>query len=243
MSELLNILPVKKPNEKPHELNEVLLPAPFLLAIVAPPRAGKSNLIINLICNSEFYRGNKKDHYFDDIYYCSPTQSFDKTTSSALKMLDNVVQIDDLDQLYHLDIVLRQLMAEQSAEEDLTKRKKILIVLDDCIGIMEKNKEIALLSTKYRHYSISMIVVGQSYRKIPLLIRNCATGLVMFSLANGREVEKVFEEIGSGFPDFYSMYEYSTEKKYNFLFCNIEHQKVYHNFTELLYDKDTSMTD
>ena len=131
MSDLLNILPVKKPSEKPHELNEVLLPHAFLLALVAPPRAGKSNLIINLICNSEFYRGNKKDHYFDDIYYyCSPTQSFDKTTMNALKMLDNVVQIDDLDQLYHLDIVLRQLMAEQAAEEDLSKRKKILIVLD-----------------------------------------------------------------------------------------------------------------
>jgi len=243
MSSLLNILPVKKPNEKPHELNEVLLPHAFLLAVVAPPRAGKSNLIINLICNSEFYRGNKKDHYFDDIYYCSPTQSFDKTTMNALKMLDNVVQIDDLDQLYHLDIVLRQLMAEQSAEEDLTKRKKILVVLDDCVGIMQKNPEIALLATKYRHYGISMIVVSQSFRKLPLLIRNCATGLIVFNLANGREVEKVYEEHGSGFPNWYDMYEISTEKKYNFIYMDIEHQKVYHNFNELLYDKDTAMAD
>ena len=243
MSDLLNILPVKKPNEKPHELNEVLLPHAFLLAVVAPPRAGKSNLIINLICNSEFYRGNKKDHYFDDIYYCSPTQSFDKTTMNALKMLDNVVQIDDLDQLYHLDSVLRQRMAEQSAAEDLTKRKKILVVLDDCVGIMQKNPEIALLATKYRHYGISMIVVSQSFRKLPLLIRNCATGLIVFNLANGREVEKVYEEHGSGFPNWYDMYEISTEKKYNFIYMDIEHQKVYHNFNELLYDKDTAMAD
>jgi len=219
------------------------MPHAFLLAVVAPPRAGKSNLIINLICNSEFYRGNKKDHYFDDIYYCSPTQSFDKTTMNALKMLDNVVQIDDLDQLYHLDIVLRQLMAEQSAEEDLTKRKKILVVLDDCVGIMQKNPEIALLATKYRHYGISMIVVSQSFRKLPLLIRNCATGLIVFNLANGREVEKVYEEHGSGFPNWYDMYEISTEKKYNFIYMDIEHQKVYHNFNELLYDKDTAMAD
>ena len=243
MSELLNILPVKKPIEKPHELNEVLLPHAFLLAIVAPPRAGKSNLIINLICNSEFYRGNKKDHYFDDIYYCSPTQSFDKTTMNALKLLDNVVQIDNLDQLYHLDIVLRQLMAEQAAEEDTTKRKKILVVLDDCVGIMQKNPEIALLATKYRHYGISMIVVSQSFRKLPLLIRNCATGLIVFNLSNGREIEKVYEEHGSGFPNWYDMYQISTEKKYNFIYMDIEHQKVYHNFSELLYDKDTAMAD
>ena len=243
MSELLNILPVKKPIEKPHDLNEVLLPHAFLLAVVAPPRAGKSNLIINLICNSEFYRGNKKDHYFDDIFYCSPTQNFDKTTMNALKMLDNVVQIDDLDQLYHLDIVLRQLMAEQAAEEDLSKRKKILFLMDDCVGIMQKNPEIALLSTKYRHYGISMIVVSQSFRKLPLLIRNCATGLIVFNLANGREVEKVYEEHGSGFPNWYDMYEISTEKKYNFIYMDIERQKVYHNFSELLYDKDTAMAD
>lgn len=243
MSELLNILPVKKPIEKPHDLNEVLPPHAFLLAVVAPPRAGKSNLIINLICNSEFYRGNKKDHYFDDIFYCSPTQNFDKTTMNALKMLDNVVQIDDLDQLYHLDIVLRQLMAEQAAEEDLSKRKKILFLMDDCVGIMQKNPEIALLSTKYRHYGISMIVVSQSFRKLPLLIRNCATGLIVFNLANGREVEKVYEEHGSGFPNWYDMYEISTEKKYNFIYMDIERQKVYHNFSELLYDKDTAMAD
>ena len=71
-------------------------------------------------------------------------------------------------------------------------------------------------------------------------VTGSATGTALGSFTFKR---KVFEEIGSGFPDFYQMYEYSTEKKYNFLFCNIEHQKVYHNFTELLYDKDTAMPD
>jgi hypothetical protein len=237
MSELLKILPVKKPAEKPSDLNPVLLPHPFLLSLCAPPRSGKSNSIINLICNSEFYRGNKKDHYFDDVFYCSPTSCFDKTTCNALKLLDNCIQIHELDQLYSLDIFLRQIMKEQS-EAEPEERKKILIVLDDMVGIMEKNKEIALLATKYRHYGISIIAVTQSYKKLPLLIRNCTTGLIVFGLHNEKEVEKVYDEHGCGFPCWYDMYSLATSQKYNFLYMNIEGQKVYHNFETLLYDKD-----
>jgi len=107
----LTVLPVKKPKDAPSDLNPILLPHAFLLMIVAPPRSGKSNLIINLICNSEFYRGKRGDHYFKDIYYLSPTQEFDKTTMNALKMLDNVVQISDTDQLLHMDVILKSLMA------------------------------------------------------------------------------------------------------------------------------------
>lgn len=238
MSELLKILPVKKKPELPSDLNPTLLPHPFLLSLVAPPRAGKSNAIINLICNSEFYRGNKPDHYFDDIWYCSPTSCFDKTTCDALKLLDNCIQIHELDQLYSLDIFLRQIMKEQ-AEVEVEERKKVLIVLDDLVGIMSKNVEIALLATKYRHYGISIIVVSQSFRKLPLLIRNCTTGLIVFGLHNEREVDKVFEEHGCSFPCWYDLYNFATKERYNFLYMDIEHQKVYHNFTTLLYDIDT----
>lgn len=233
----LTILPVKKPKEAPSDLNPILLPHAFLLMIVAPPRSGKSNLIINLICNSEFYRGKRGAHYFDDIYYLSPTQEFDKTTMNALKMLDNVVQISDLDQLQHADVILKSLQAEQRSTPK-EERKKILLIFDDMIGFLKRNSEIALLSCKYRHYDLSIIVVAQSYRAIPPLIRNCATGLITFGLANGKEYEKIHEEIGSGFKDFEIMFDYATEKRYGFLYVNIEGQKVYKNFDECIYDKD-----
>ena len=233
----LKVLPVKKPKDEISDLNPILLPHAFLLMIVAPPRSGKSNLIINLICNSEFYKGKKKDHYFHDIYYLSPTSEFDKTTMTALKTLDNCVQISDLDQLLHMDVILKSLMMEQRAVPK-EERKKILIVLDDCVGYMKRNSEIAMLATKYRHYDLSIIVVAQSYRAIPPLIRNCATGLITFALANAKETEKIHEEIGCGFPDFETMFNYATEKRYQFLYTNIEGQKIYKNFDELLYDKD-----
>lgn len=233
----LAVLPVKKPKEAPSDLNPILLPHAFLLMIVAPPRSGKSNLIINLICNSEFYRGKHGKHYFDDIYYLSPTQEFDKTTMNALKMLDNVVQISDLDQLQHADVILKSLQAEQR-NTPKEERKKILLIFDDMIGFLKRNSEIALLSCKYRHYDLSIIVVAQSYRAIPPLIRNCATGLITFGLANGKEYEKIHEEIGSGFKDFETFFDYATEKRYGFLYVNIEGQKVYKNFDECIYDKD-----
>jgi hypothetical protein len=46
------------------------------------------------------------------------------------------------------------------------------------------------------------------------------------------------EEYLGGFPDGEMLYNFATEKKYNFLYTDIEHQIVYHNFnTPALYDK------
>ena len=238
----LVVRPVKKPIEKDHGINPILMPHAFLKIIVAPPRSGKSNCIINLICNSDFYRGKTGDHYFDEIYYLSPTQCFDKTTMNALKMLDNVVQISDVDQLLHSDVILKTLQAEQKALP-ADERRRILVVFDDMIGYMKRNSEVALLATKYRHYSLSIIIVAQSYRAIPPLIRNCANAMICFGLSNYKEYEKIYEEIGSGFPEFETMFNYATEKKYSFIYCDIERQKVFRNFEEILYDKGADTPD
>ena len=233
----LEILPVRKPKEEPSDLNPILLPHAFLLCVVAPPRSGKSNLIMNLICNTEFYRGKKRDPYFEEVYYLSPTSCFDKTTSKALSLQDNVIQISDPDELMNADIFLRQIQAEQAALP-IEERKRILIVFDDMMGIIKKNPEIGLLATKYRHYGLSIICVAQSYRGMPILMRNCMTACITFNLHNPNETKKLMEEYLGGFPDGEMMYNFATEKKYNFLYTDIEHQTIYHNFnTPALYDK------
>jgi hypothetical protein len=234
----LEVLSVKKQKEPPSDLNPILLPHAFLMCLVAPPRAGKSNLIMNLICNSEFYRGKKKDHYFDEIYFLSPTSVFDKTTAKALSLMDNCIQISDPYELLHCDIFLQQLQAEQ-ASMPIEERKRILVVFDDMVQYLKTNKEIGLLACKYRHYGLSIICVAQSYRAIPLLMRNCATAIITFNLHNPNEVRKMVEEYLGGFPDGEMLYNHATEKKYNFLYADIEHQKLYHNFNiPALYCKD-----
>jgi hypothetical protein len=67
--------------------------------------------------------------------------------------------------------------------------------------------------------------------------------MICFGLSNYKEYEKIYEEIGSGFPEFETMFNYATEKKYGFIYCDIERQKVYRNFEEILYDKGADTPD
>lgn len=238
---MLKVLPVKMNLPAPDDLNPVLPPHAFNLGIIAPPRSGKSNLIMNLLLNPDFYY-NKKKHpysYFDEIYYLSPTQTFDFTTKSLLPKLDNLIQISDPDELANADILLEQLQKEQSdAEEE--DRKKILVIFDDMVGIIEKLPKLVQLATKFRHYSMSIITVSQSYRRIPSTMRNCWTALIFYDLKNQKEFIKIHDEFTGSIPNSEALIQQIVKKRYDFVYFNIERQTFYHNFEKLVWSRDES---
>ena len=107
----LEVLKVKDIKTKVHKLDKKLKdPLPkhaLLMLLIAPPRSGKSALIANLIANSNFSNGVE---YWDNIYYCSPTQDFDNTTKKYLKKMDNVIQISEHSDLVHLESILKDII-------------------------------------------------------------------------------------------------------------------------------------
>lgn len=238
----LTILPVRKQAEEEDDLNPVLPRHAFLMLLIAPPRAGKSNLIANLLCNPAFYY-NKKDplnpSYFSEIFYFSPTSKFDATTKMYLKKLNNAIQIHEPGELEHMDTYMNEIMRTQAEwnEDDPEPRKKILFVIDDCLGIIERNKGIASLATKYRHYSISIIVTSQSWRRLPSTIRNCATCLIFFNLVSHKEYIKLYEEHCQSVPMYWDLLPL-LDRKYQFFYYHLEKQELYHNFDKLLFSKD-----
>lgn len=249
MSKSLKILPVKKEIDPELEWVNPILPSVskcFFLNIVAPPRSGKTNLICNLLANKDFYYGAPGDNpsAWDEIYYFSPSSRFDKTCSKILSSMDNVIRIDDLDELENSAVILQEIMNGQKdwdEQKEGRPRPRILAVFDDCLGILHRTG-VANLSAKYRHYGMSVVVISQSYRKIPLTCRNCMTALIFFNLVNGKETEKVYDEVGSGVPDFYQHIKV-LDRKYQFIYFNVENQEMYHNFERLLWSKDQYLED
>ena len=235
----IEILPVKKAFVKPDNLNPILPSHPFLEIVISPPRGGKSNALINKILNPELYYNGKGENpsYFDEIFWLSPTSKFDFTTKEALKKLDIVHQINDPDELVQSDVLLTEIMKEQ-ADADEDDRKKILIVFDDMVGIIDKLPKLQQLATKFRHFSLSIIIVSQSYRKIPNTIRNCITSIMLFDLKNAKEFEKIYDEIGSGVPLWNELVERSVKKRYDFVYFNVEKQEMYHCYKKLLWSRD-----
>lgn len=114
MNNSLKILKVKDPKGKINPLDEKLNPNlprhPFTKFIISPPRSGKSVLIANELANPSFYNALE---YWTTVYYCSPTQLFDKTAMYYLPKLDNVIQIDDHNDLMRIDILLESIMKNQ----------------------------------------------------------------------------------------------------------------------------------
>ena len=245
---VLKILPVKKDPENESKLNPVLPIHPSCTCIVAPPRAGKSNLIMNLLSNPNFYYcGNEDDpdnpSYFDEIYYFSPTSRFDKTTKKILSAMDNVIQIDDMDELQDTALYVGELQKSQkewNEQKEGRPRPKILLVYDDMVDLLVKTK-VDMLSTKFRHYNFSVICISQSYKKLPPVLRNCMTAFIFFNLMSEKEYIKVFEEHGQSIPGYWE-YIKLLNKKYQFLYYNIENQELYHNFETLLWSKDDYLT-
>ena len=246
---VLKILPVKKEKEKPSILNPILPIFPSCVCIVGPPRSSKSTLTMNLLCNPNFYYcGNENDpenpSFFDEIHYLSPTSRFDKTTKNVLNKMDNVIQIDDMDELQDTALYVAELQKSQKdwdEEKEGKPRPKILLVYDDMVDLLVKTK-VDMLSTKFRHYNFSVICISQSYKKLPPVLRNCMTAFIFFNLMSEKEYIKVFEEHGQAIPGYWEHIKL-LNKKYQFLYYNIENQELYHNFETLIWSKDQMLED
>lgn len=232
----LTVLKVKDVKKKEHPLDKTLNPVlprhPFLELIVAPPKSGKSNLIINKLLNTNFYDANE---YWDQVYFISPSQLHDETVKHYVPKIDGVIRISEVEEIMNLQFILDNIVKGQ---KELLKEKKdmerILIVLDDCVSFL---KPCAVLATKYRHVSLSFIIVSQSFRSIPLIVRNCASSVIFFKLHNQRELDKIQEEYGDNYSkDFMSLAKYATAKQYDFSFLNNETMQMFHNYDQLLVD-------
>jgi len=244
MSKDVSILKVKDFSQKAFPLDEQLhqnIPRhPFCMVLSSSPRSGKSVCLLNMVASSNFYNIKDKDDnpYFDQIYWCSPSANFDPQVKNVLAKMDNVTVIHKPTDLQHISTILQTIIASQTKlDEEKKPMERILFLMDDAIGYM--NKDIALHTSKFRHFGTSIILSGQKYSKFPLLIRTCMGHFLTWKQNNSKEREKITDELGEAFCDpkeFEQILEAVTEQKYNFLYLNMERLCMYKNFDTLLLD-------
>ena len=229
----LEILKVKDVKNRIHKLDKNLDPVlprhPWLECLIAPPRSGKTSMLMNKIFR--LY----PDDYFDEIIYVSPSQLHDNTCKELLPKKENLIQISEMEDIQNLDTLISELIKSQKElVKDEEPMKRIWLILDDCISML---RPVQVLATRYRHAGLSISVVSQSFKAIPILIRNCANVVIFFHLNSKRELEKIDEEYGQCYcTDFIELAERYTKEKYNFIYLNNDKMLMYHNFTELIKD-------
>ena len=106
---------------------------------------------------------------------------------------------------------------------NLDKENKILIVFDDMIPDMIKNKELNSIVTELfirgRKLNISLVFITQSYFKVPKDVKLNTSHFFIMKIPNKRQLQQIAinhsSDINTG--DFIEIYRKCTDKPYSFL--------------------------
>ena len=206
------------------------------LILSAPPRSGKSTWIMNCLCK----QGKVYNKKFDVVYIVSPslkTAKEDPFECLPPEQIENELTVDYL---------------ERFVNEVSESGKRVLLLLDDVVNDIRKNKGVdrALAKILYnrRHITadggdeangVSVWLTTQAYNRIPLMIRKVATGLIAFKLKNVKEIQSIFDEyvVGLTKDQFIDILKYVYRSPFDFLYINMDQpwDDMYHrNFSQLI---------
>jgi len=218
-------------NDKFEGLHPNLPPVPCLMLIIGSVKSGKSNYIINMLCNSDFYKGR-----FDIVNIISTTLHNDTKGKILEKHFECATNFDES--------LIEGIKKEQGMYDKIDRPTRALI-LDDCLthvggGGLSRNDSISFFSTRFRHYIDFYCITTQSFKAVSTLIRNNANAIIICRLQNQKELEKVMLEYGSlvgGDENFLRMYNEIHSEPYQLMYINTAENpcRVFKNHELQLY--------
>ena len=198
---------------------------------IGKPGSGKTSLLIMMLQAKKENKIYRK--VFNNILIVMPSSSIQSMKKNIFKDHDSEKMYDDLNIDSINDIYNKLKLYSEDTENTL-------LIMDD-VGAQIKNNEIQkllkLIIFNRRHLKCKIIMLCQSYLSIPKEIRKLITNIIMFKPAK-TEMENFMTEL------------YETKKEYaidllqlykskgQYLFLNIESQKIYHMFDEVILDEE-----
>lgn len=201
-----------EPDGRYSDLHPHLPQPPALLLIIGSVKQGKSNLVVNLLCNPDMYKDK-----FDTVKIISNTLNADPKG----KLLNKFFDCAD----HYNDQMITDIVESQKSfdEED---RPTMAVVLDDILTKdFKKTNQVSFLATKFRHYGIDLLAfTTQSFRAVSGLIRNNSTDVIIMKQQNQKELEKISDEYGDMFPGiFMDLYNKAiNDAPYSFLYLDLQ---------------------
>lgn len=128
--------------------------------------------------------------------------------------------------------VLGGLLAEQQKMINFLEQRgktkhlanRILLVFDDLVGSTlfssRRNNVFKKLNTNHRHFSTSILLVSQAYKEIPKTVRVNVSGVILFEIANEKELECIYEENPCSMKKeiWLQVYHHAVAEPYGFMF-------------------------
>lgn len=199
--------------------DQILPRYPFSLMISGRSGGGKTNLMINLLTKDNMYK-----NFFHTILVFSPTAGeYDDTYKNLKIPKENYIK-DFNGETLNTIIELRKKQITSKGIEYVAKNSRMLIILDDIIANRSflESPEALKMFALLRHYLVSVIVMIQSYNKLPRPLRLNCNGIMVFP-ALSSEIEILKDEIcpaGLNKKEFHKVIEHCTKGRYDFLYIN-----------------------
>ena len=188
----------ENPNFNLHHLK-----LPFRMCIVAPSGSGKTNFLCNLI--GLFSKGKGTFQTITIITKNKDEPLYKWITSKS-------------DQ-----IVIKEGLSHTPPLDKYDKDFNHLLVWDDLV----LSKDLSMVENYYiraRKLNVSVIFISQSYFRIPKIIRNNCSYMVLLKLSGQREVNVILSEFGLGVTkeELIEIYKYATSEKFSPLLIDLE---------------------
>jgi len=225
----------KIPQRKATE-SGVLPRFPFSWMLSGSSGSGKTNLAMNILTNKDLY-----GKFFHCILVFSPTAgAFDDSYKVLNLPEENFIKEFDGSMLDKI-IEARKAKIEDKGIEFISKNERMLIILDDVIAdrqFLESPDALRLFSL-LRHYLVSVMVMIQSYNKLPRALRNNCNAICVFPALRS-EIEVIKDEVAPAEytkKEFEKLLKYCMSEQHSFFYINRHakpNQRIRRNLDEIL---------
>lgn len=202
----------KSLNKENKKLPEPLPKLHFIVGIIGPRGSGKSQLILNMLCN--WYKS-----IFEEVILISPTYH-NQAIWNCIDLDDDDVYTEYTEPIFN-DILERIINTENEGE-------KTLLIFDDVggSGTSKMNDGVSKLALKHRHYSTSIILSVQYIKMIGKSVRSNLTHLILFKMNNMEEVKDLAQELGI---DYKKLTQILPKEQYKWILLDLFKNKYYDN--------------
>jgi hypothetical protein len=204
----------------------------FFTGIVGRPGSGKTSFLVSLMTGKGRHKVFRK--VFDHVLLVMPSSSRQSMKNNVFK---NHLKEKMFDELSYSAISAIYSSLLVSTE----KKETTLLILDD-VGASLKNNEIQTMLRKIiynrRHLKVHIIVLLQSFMSIPREIRKLLSNIITFKPSKV-EFENLMGEMFEMHRDeALDLMNYVFTEPHDYLFLNVESQRMYKNFDELILHHD-----
>ena len=209
----------------------------FATAMIGAAGSGKTSLMLAMLSTKSLYK-----RIFDKIYLFIPPNSLASIKNNELSTLPE-------DQIYSELNIDNLIDCFEKVEKNSKDDKNSLVIFDDVQQFLKGGCEslIVHMINNRRHNRLSVIILAQSYKKVPKMARQAFTDLFLFRLSK-EDYAQIFGEVVhiSKLQWESLLNSFSTVQKdlpNSFLYISIKNQEYFINWDECILGENAKIKD